>query len=867
MRALIVLSLVTALFLTSCDGGSGDTSTDTGTVADTGSVADAVGELDTAPVADMVADPDANGPARQLVLADLQGRSLTLAWDEAGSATLTLRNDETVLATSHAPLFEVGSVETYNDVRLYDPYPHPQDMGWIPDDLTWHTMTIANAEAVAGEDAWELRLSGEGVTGTLRVALWGDGTFQLDWTAAATDRDLVFFRVNMTAPAGEEYYGLGEFMDQVPQRGRHRAMHMVIDTSQESGYNEAHVPIPFFTGTKGWGLFIEDRHPGEFDMAADDADRIGATFFQREGLRLFFFAADHPLDVPGLYTRVTGAPALPPLWSFAPLQWRDEIYSQEDVLGDAQTMRDLDFPAGGMWIDRPWQTAYGEHIFRPDWYPDAAGMIDELHGMGYRLAVWTVPYLANTLPEYETAEENDYFMPFPAGAGWPRGLNDVRQLDLSSEGARELFAGLLENATSVGVEGYKLDYAETVQLGLKGTRVTPMTFANGETDLTMHRHLYYFYHLPYAESVDNAFLIARSGTYGDQTLTTTIWPGDLCANFAFHGEDLDGEGEDQPHVGGLPAAITAGLSLSVSGYPWYASDTGGYRHERPTKEVLIRWHEYSALHPIMQIGGGSNHRPWDFELGDDGIQYDEETLDACRLYARLHLRLFPYYYALSERAAAHGRPVIRPFGMAFPEDGRHTNWDFAVGDDLLVSPVYRGGETTREVPFPEGRWIDWWDGTAYTGPSTETVDAPLGRLPLFVRSGAIIPMLRPTIDTLAPATLEGIESYTNDPGALYLRIFPDGASSFATHDGTEIAVGEGSALSVVVTPGEAFTSFVVEIDWANRGATATDPSTVAVDGEALTAADAVEAGCNCWSWDADHGLLRAAFEGGTLTAE
>ena len=104
---------------------------------------------------------------------------------------------------------------------------------------------------------------------------------------------------------------------------------------------------------------------------------------------------------------------------------------------------------------------------------------------------------------------------------------------------------------------------------------------------------------------------------------------------------------------------------------------------------------------------------------------------------------------------------------------------------LLVAPVVEQGATTREVTFPPGSWTHWFTGEVFEG--SAVVDAPLGRLPLFAAEGAIVPMLRPTIDTMSPATEPDVDSYANDPGVLWPRIYPGPATELTLFDGTRTA--------------------------------------------------------------------------------
>ena len=131
-------------------------------------------------------------------------------------------------------------------------------------------------------------------------------------------------------------------------------------------------------------------------------------------------------------------------------------------------------------------------------------------------------------------------------------------------------------------------------------------------------------------------------TVGGQRYASVVWPGDLCSDFREFGNTDD---DGTVHVGGLPSAVRAGTGLAVSGYPFFASDTGGFRHDRPTAEVMIRWTEYAALLPIMQYGGGGENvkhgdldyglvhadRNYDVHMGSDMTCVDCHTSEAHKI--------------------------------------------------------------------------------------------------------------------------------------------------------------------------------------------------------------------------------------------
>jgi alpha-D-xyloside xylohydrolase len=233
----------------------------------------------------------------------------------------------------------------------------------------------------------------------------------------------------------------------------------------------------------------------------------------------------------------------------------------------------------------------------------------------------------------------------------------------------------------------------------------------------------------------------------------------------------------------------------------------------------------------MQIGNGASTVAWE---PDATTGFDDEVLGWYRAYTRLHLRLFPYEWTLAARIAVDGRPIVRPLGLAYPEAGVHPSDEYMFGDDLLVAPVLERGARSRSVVFPPGRWVDFFDGHAASGPGTTEVDAPLGALPLFVREGAIIPMLRPSIDAIAPtAEPDRVDSFATTPGDLWARVVPGPASSFTVFDGTVLAQAEGDPIELSIAPGDVFRLGAVFEVAAFGGA----PSAVSADGVPLAKGD------------------------------
>ncbi|MCK6587432.1 MAG: hypothetical protein L6Q76_07595 [Polyangiaceae bacterium] len=726
---------------------------------------------------------------------------------DTGARVISLRRGDATLLRFPSDAIEIGTVAALSDAVNYDPYrfyaPNPL---YSPPAVVWRrAASLSVLEATGARISVQIGFEG-GSRATLTLTAVSSGRLKAFLKPEEGGEPIAYFRLRPRASDDEGFYGLGEYFDHVNHRGKVRAMQLEFTPELESSYNEAHVPVPFVIGTRGWGLFVESPYPGVFALATEEADRIDAAFgtglASGEGLLFHLFAAERPLDVTRHYYDVTGYPRLPARWALGPWIWRDESKDQAEVESDLNTIRDLDLATTGYWIDRPYATGVNTFDFNKAQFPGPQGMIDLAHDLGFRMALWHTPYLDEADPSTEALRDHataNGFYPKEAGLKLNKwGL----PVDLTNRDAYSWWQGLIRKYTDMGIEGFKLDYGEDIVPGLTIDR-NRWVFADGRDERTMHHGFQLIYHQVYREILpkDGGFLLCRAGKYGDQVNVGVIWPGDLDANFARHGDPIPGEAT--AYVGGLHASVVAGLSLGPSGFPFYGSDTGGYRHSPPDKETFTRWFQQTALSTVMQVGTSTNNVAWEFspETG-----FDQEMLDWYRVYTRLHLRLFPYEWTYAKAIEEDGRPIQRPLGLAFPELGEHPSDIYMFGDFLLVAPVVDRGSTKREVILPEGEWIDWWDGTIYEGGTTMTVDAPLGKLPLFIMEGGIVPMLRPTIDTLAPVKdPQKVDSYATSPGILYARIAAGAASAFRIFDGAEVRQErKDGAISLGWTPGNEF---------------------------------------------------------------
>lgn len=689
---------------------------------------------------------------------------------------------------------------------------------------------------------------------------------------------VMFSRLSWSLDGGEALYGLGERFDHPDLAGRKHAMQMEIGGT-DSGLNEVHVPVPWIVSTRGYAVLVEETSPGAFDVGATDAAAATATYASPA----FSFAVVTARDswvLAGEVAHRTGMPRLPPMWSFGPQMWRNELEDRAELLDDARAIREHDLPVSVLWIDNPWQTSYNDFTFNPLQFPDAPSMIRELHDRGFRVLAWSTPYLntsddshvragmnPNTGGLYEEALERGYLVRLAYGGvaemPWTSGKLGGK-IDFTNPAASEWWTELVRRATRLGIDGFKLDYGELTP-HLFGSRLN-LRFHDGRTESELHAAYSVLYHQAYQEALrrdrPEGFIIGRASTLGGQPHVDCIWPGDLDRDFSDHREP---NAQGNPSVGGLPAAVHALQSLSVSGFPTFGSDTGGYRGGAPTSEVLVRWAAHTAFTPVMQIGGGGDsHNPWDTSLypGD-------WVLPAMRKFMKTHQQLVPYLFSLVRRASAEGAPPVLPVGLAYPGDPdlREDGCAYMLGERMLVAPACRG-EDPRRVRLPAGTWVDWWTGEVRSGPAVVDIPNPIDSIPVFLAPGAVVPLFPAEVDTMVPSIDPAVVYAWESGGALVFRVVPAqegrpgegrvfGPDGAATDAYLSVAL-DGDCQRFDRVPPVVSTRFratVIEIDW--RVFSGSPPSSVGGFAPAASVDD-VFAGCGgCWFHDAAAGKVYA----------
>jgi alpha-glucosidase (family GH31 glycosyl hydrolase) len=559
-------------------------------------------------------------------------------------------------------------------------------------------------------------------------------------------------RADFAFTGEQHFYGLGQGGGRLDRLGVTRQL-----WNSHLGHGPgSDMALPLLISSRGYALF--------FDNPADGAVAVGRS---DNGVRIVYTAATGPLawyfliaaDLRALLAEVAellGRPPLPPRWALGFLQSTRHFGDTAELQRLPRTIRDKRIPCDALIFLSTygealgWNRGVGHLEFQPDLWPKPEPLLDEIRRQHFEVITHEYPVLHEASPLFAEAEARGFLLTtgYERGGGGTANYREgQRHIDFSDPGARAWWWAAHRELVRLGVGGWWLDGGEGPPAAAK--------LAAGDGTL-LHNVYDRFRYQAFAEGEAAArpdqrvFLLCRSGAAGMQRFGASCWSGDINNDFPT-----------------LEAQVPLGLNTGLSGVPYWGTDVGGFFHPvAETGELYARWFQFGAFSPIFRSHGWvwREHVPW---------AHGPEVEAICRRYAELRYRLLPYTYTLAWQAHTRGLPLMRPLVLNYADDPRTWTLDheYLWGDDLLVAPVTREGATSWPVYLPAGRWFDFWTGARHDGPAGVTVDAPLDRLPLFVRGGAILP-LGPVVQHAGERPLDEV----------VLQIYPAGASRFELYE-------------------------------------------------------------------------------------
>ncbi|MBU7584687.1 MAG: glycoside hydrolase family 31 protein [Nostoc sp. TH1S01] len=699
-------------------------------------------------------------------------------WQTVGKVELVQQNERNINFASGDSRFSI-SILAVNLIRLrFTPtgeFLPRRAWAVTVDDSEWETVAY---------EVQETETTLEITTEKIRICIQKQNChltcFDVDGRPFAQDADIgIGWRLGAVAgwkqiAADEHFFGFGERTGFLDKLSEVKTNWTVDALDYDALTDEMYQAIPFFMALRphvGYGIFFNTTFWSQFDIGAAQP---GVWKMETRGDELDYYIiyGPEPAEILRTYTQLTGRMPLPPKWALGYHQCRWSYESESVVRELAQEFRQRRIPCDVIHLDIDYMRGYRVFTWSPTRFPNPEQLIGDLAKDGFKTVTIIDPGVKYE-PEanyhvFDQGLANDYFVRKVDGTlfhgyVWPEKavFPDFMRADV-----RHWWRNLHKSLTDAGVAGIWNDMNEPAidsrPFGDGGEKIWfPLDAPQGDAgENTTHQEVHNLYGLMMAKACfeglqqhrqqERSFVLTRSGYAGVQRWSA-VWMGDNHSLW----EHLEMS---------LPMLCNMGLA----GVGFVGCDIGGFAGNA-TAELFARWMQVGMLYPLMRGHSAmstARHEPWVF--GD-------RTENICREYINLRYQLLPYIYSLFWEAATTGAPILRPLLYHFPNDPKtYTLYDqVLLGASLMAAPIYRPGVEHRVVYLPAGTWYDWWSGESYQGSTHIVAHAPLEKMPLYVRGGAVIPM-QPVMQFVNESPLEEIR----------LRVWPgNGEHSFYEDDG------------------------------------------------------------------------------------
>lgn len=533
---------------------------------------------------------------------------------------------------------------------------------------------------------------------------------------------------------GERFVGLGEKTGNLDRRGEGYVNNNTDYFAYPVNGDPLYTTFPFYIGIHNhlaYGIFLDNSYKSFFNFGASN-NRFSSFSVEDGEMNYYFIYHEEVSGIIESYAELTGKIDMPPLWSLGYQQCRYSYYPDTEVLNVARNFRERKIPADVIYLDIHYMDAYKIFTWHPTRFPDPDKMMEELKEMGFHVVIIVDPGIKveKGYSAYHEGKEKDLFVKYPdgkeyTGQVWPGWCHFP---DFTKAETREWWGNSFEGYVQNGIDGFWNDMNEIATWGNKLPELMQFDFEGNPSTTKRARNVY---GMQMARSTyegtkkllngKRPFVLTRAGYSGVQRYSA-VWTGDNIA--------------EEEH---MLAGVRLVNSLGLTGVPFAGYDVGGFVGDANIK-LFTRWLTIGAFSPFFRGHTMINSRdsePW---------SYGEEAEEISRNYIQLRYNLMPYIYSTFYEAHKTGIPVARSLTIQYTHDpkvyDKRFQNQYLFGHAFLVAPAESTKELVR-VYLPEGDWYYFHSNDLHKGGKETIVDAPVRRLPLFVKGGSIIPMQSP----------------------------------------------------------------------------------------------------------------------------
>ena len=591
--------------------------------------------------------------------------------------------------------------------------------------------------------------------------------------------------------ATEALYGAGARALGMNRRGHRLPLYNKAHYGYEERSSQMNFSMPLVFSSKMYGIHFDNAPIGflDFDSKKDNVLAY-ETISGRKTYQVI--AGDSWEEIAGSYTSLTGKQPLPPRWAFGNFASRFGYHSETEARSILDKFAAEQIPVDAIIFDLYWfgkdiKGTMGNLEFDKDNFPNPKKMIADFASKGVKTVLITEPFILTTSSKWKEAVDKNILATDKNGKPFTYDFyfGNTGLIDIFNPPAKQWFWNIYKDLNKLGVAGWWGD------LGEPEVHPSDLQHKTGSAD-----ELHNIYGHNWAKLVAEGyqkdfpekrpFILMRAGYSGSQRFGMIPWSGDVNRTW-----------------GGLKPQPEIALQMGMQGMAYMHSDLGGFAGANLDDELYARWLQYGVFQPIFRPHAQE-------EVAAEPVLREAKTKALAKAAIELRYRLLPYNYTLAFENNQQGLPLMRPLIYEEPKNEKlfGVSDTYLWGHEFLVTPVLSAGTKEASVYFPvTNNWFDFYTDQKYQGGSTQTVAVTADHIPIFVRGGAFVPMIK-VIQTTKNYSTKEIDlhyyhdaSVTKGQGKLYddngetANAFEKGAYSLLNFSSTF----ENNVLSINLT--------------------------------------------------------------------
>ncbi len=539
--------------------------------------------------------------------------------------------------------------------------------------------------------------------------------------------------LNFNLDKDEVIYGAGSRVVGMNRRGKRLELYNKAHYGYETESELMNFTMPLVLSSKGYAVHFDNAPIGFLDIDSKRDNTLSyETICGRKTYQVV--AGDDWKDLMHQYTKLTGKQPLPPRWAFGNFASRFGYHSEKETRETVARFAKDSIPLDAVILDIYW---FGEDIkghmgnleFLKDSFPTPKQMINDFKKEGVKTILITEPFVLSTSKKWDEAVEKGVLGKDSIGNPFRYDFyfGNTGIIDIYDQKGKDWFWNVYKKYTKdFGVAGWWGD------LGEPEVHPSNLQHAAGMAD-----EVHNIYGHDWAKLVQEGykkdfpdqrpFILMRAGYSGSQRFGMIPWSGDVSRSW-----------------GGLKPQTEIALQMGMQGMGYMHSDLGGFAGgETFDPELYTRWLQYGVFQPIFRPHAQEHIAP-------EPVFHDDKTKELAKKSIELRYSLLPYNYTIAFDNNQTGMPLMRPlfFEDASNRELYELSFAYLWGDNFLVSPIVEAGVVSVDIPFPKGgNWYDFFTGQKYQGGMYKTVPVAKDHIPVFVKAGSFIPMVKPVQTT------------------------------------------------------------------------------------------------------------------------